>query len=84
MKTVSSFKRRPPKVPKVAKRGVLKSYVKEFRDKHGLTLRDVSQGSQVPLATLLRMQYGCEVELTKALLLAKFFETDVNSLFSLR
>lgn len=83
MRTISTFKPKK-KVPKMAASGVLNSRVREFREKHKLTLRELSAGCRVPHSTIIRMEYGCEVELTKALRLARFFETDVNSLFSLR
>lgn len=84
MKTISSLKRKTKKVPFLRNKGVLNARVREFRHEHGLTLRDVAKASGVALATLNRMEFGCEVELTSALMVAKFFETTVNDLFSLR
>jgi len=85
MKTVSSLKRKKPRKIKTALLGgVLDVCLRQVREKHGLTLRAVAEASSVPLATILRMEYGCEVELSSALMLAKFYETPIEQLFALK
>jgi DNA-binding XRE family transcriptional regulator len=84
MKTISALKRKPKREPYLLKKGILNSRIRHFRQTNGLTLRDVSKASGVDVATVNRMEFGCETMLSTALKIAKFFEVTVEDLFSLR
>lgn len=82
MKTVSQLpKPSRPLLPNVPK---LYCCLRSLREKHRLSLRDVAKHSSVSTATLSRMEYGAECELTQALKLANFFETTVEKIWDLK
>lgn len=58
--------------------------LRKIRKELGLTLRDVEKGSGVNLPGIWRCEIGAEVELSKALKLAKFFGVPVEQLWKLK
>lgn len=58
--------------------------LRELREKHGLTLRDVAKHSGVSVATIARAEWGAELCLSQALKLAHFFEYGIEQIWTRR
>jgi DNA-binding XRE family transcriptional regulator len=84
MKTISQIKpkrKREPTAWKRLRKGFTCS-AHELRERAGLTLRDVAQATGLSTATIQRMELGYECNTSNALVLAKFFETSVEKMFT--
>ena len=85
MKTISQIPKRPKKSLRSWKERtvIFNCRIREIREAHNLTLRDVSATTKLPIATIQRIERGFACELAKAMILAKFFEQPVEKLFAL-
>jgi DNA-binding XRE family transcriptional regulator len=81
MKTISQL---PKKKPLIRLRGALLCSLRSLREKHGLTLREVSSHTGVSHPTLARMEIGAECYLSHAIKVANFFETTVEKIWDER
>jgi transcriptional regulator with XRE-family HTH domain len=74
--------KKPPKERRAWKsqKIVLRSSLRELREKLGLTLREVSNCG-VDIASIQRAEQGFEITLTHALILAAFYEMPVQDIW---
>jgi DNA-binding XRE family transcriptional regulator len=87
MKTISAV---PPR-KLLRKEGAFNGHRRIFhcninflREQKGLSLRDVEKHSGISHSTLCRAEAGLRVNLDAALRIARFFETSVEKLWTLR
>lgn len=81
MKTVSELPKPKDRGQWVDKSAVFACSLRNLRERHQLTLRDVAKYSGVSVATIARIEWGAECNLSQALKLAHFFETTVEKIW---
>jgi len=74
--------KKKPKKPKLwtSQKKIFNCELRELRVQLGLTMRDVSKCG-VCLATIARAEQGFEIELSHAIMLAKFFEKPIEEIW---